>query len=770
MAYAKATIASYDNALFFASLCGNKVTTIKVTFTFSAISSTERSGTVGLFLGTGESTGTLLDSINLNASSASVTRIFSANISSSEEGTTTFSLRTIGSNKNYFKVSITSAEINLNIPSFDIVYSELPVTVYARGSYVSDSSIRVKFTGRAGTTSGYISIQNTNGTKLKTIFFFSLEGDYFDLEPKASWYGSGSESIIQAVFNDTKFNRTGTYSLFRVRKIPDLSFTASPAAAEPGDNVTLSFTDRYDMSLSVSVSCNGTNLTTLTAEIDSLTFTVEKSWLSSIGSAYATLDITVTDSATGRTADGSVDLDLQALELTLSKSSVKVGGDGLYGGIEYRYDEPVRLRVKSGSVIIEERASWTTDQFGLSPKLEWFTKAGETGDSMNVTVEIYGLYTERTDYGSFDVLRPVLSVSATSPVTAGNGVTLAFGERNGSTLTVKLRSGDTILASPASFSADGLTVATQQKWFQDLSVTTQNYTEVTVDVTASDGRIASTTFRLEAGDDMAPTISGITFSAEQPTAAMRSAFPGIYVAGYTRLKVSATVSTKYSAGAWNASFTIAGSAATEMSQASGSKWEGISINPVTVNGDVVVTVTDSRGLRGEAKLRFSSLTAYNAPNVSAISFHRCREDRTKDDSGGYCLISAKFTISPVANKNSKSAAIASSIYNNSQALSSYTQTLEWFFAADIEHSYEITLSAIDTITRMDATVKLSTAGVIMDFLAGGKGIGLGKVAEYSKTVEVNPEWTLKAGSIELDGSDLGTLLQQIDQRLRNGGL
>ena len=242
------------------------------------------------------------------------------------------------------------------------------------------------------------------------------------------------------------------------------------------------------------------------------------------------------------------------------------------------------------------------------------------------------------------------------------------------------------------------------------------------------------------------------------------------MAGYTKLKVSATVSTKYSAGAWNVSFTIAGSAATEMSQASGSKWEGISINPVTVNGDVVVTVTDSRGLRGEAKLRFSSLTAYSAPSVSAINFHRCREDRTKDDSGGYCLISAKFTISPVENKNSKSAAIASSIYSDSKALSSYTQTLEWFFAADIEHSYEITLSAIDTITRMDATVKLSTAGVIMDFLAGGKGIGLGKVAEYSKTVEVNPEWTLKAGSIELDGSDLGTLLQQIDQRLRNGGL
>jgi len=625
------------------------------------------------------------------------------------------------------------------------------------------SAVSMVFKNRASQT--LTAVFEARGRELASM---SITADSNNIECPASWFSTAGTTddlaVTVTVTDDYSRTVTGEFTLH----LADLGLRVSPTSANIGSSVTLTYSNRYGNTLDVSVSCNGYSLYSFSASRDSSSFTISSSWLYAFGGSYASLDIEVKDSTTGRTADGSVSVNIDALGASANKSAVKTG-DPIEITLSNRYGESVLVRFKDGSALIQSY-TYNTDTITVTPDVSWFTKTGNANDSMNVSVEIVGEYSDREAFLSFDLTRPVLSVSATSPVTAGNSVTLAFGERNGSTLTVKLKSGNTVLASPDSFSADGLTVATKQKWFQDLSVTTQNYIEVTVEVTDSGGRTASTTFRLEAGDDMAPTISGITFSAEQPTAAMRSAFPGIYVAGYTKLKVSATVSAKYSASAWQVNFTIAGSAPTEMSQSSGSKWEGVSINPVTVNGDVVVSAVDSRGLRSESKLRFSSLTAYNAPSVSAISFHRCREDRTKDDSGGYCLISATFTISPVKDKNSKSAAIASSIYSDSKTLSSYTQTIEWFFAADIEHSYEITLSAIDTITRMDATVKLSTAGVIMDFLAGGKGIGLGKVAEYSNAVEVNPEWTLKVGSIELNGSDLGTLLQQIDQRLRNGGL
>jgi len=74
---------------------------------------------------------------------------------------------------------------------------------------------------------------------------------------------------------------------------------------------------------------------------------------------------------------------------------------------------------------------------------------------------------------------------------------------------------------------------------------------------------------------------------------------------------------------------------------------------------------------------------------------------------------------------------------------------------DMEHSYTINITLSDLITTVSYQVRLSTAGVIMDFLAGGKGIGLGKVAERrsTPTVEVNPEWTFLSENIQVKVSD-----------------
>ena len=96
-----------------------------------------------------------------------------------------------------------------------------------------------------------------------------------------------------------------------------------------------------------------------------------------------------------------------------------------------------------------------------------------------------------------------------------------------------------------------------------------------------------------------------------------------------------------------------------------------------------------------------------------------------------------------------------------------TGTVEFTFDdVSMERTYDITITLSDLITSTTYTVRLSTAGVIMDFLRDGKGIGLGKVAEYQKMVEVNPEWELKA-SVKINGQlyDLATLLSQIKQQL-----
>lgn len=98
---------------------------------------------------------------------------------------------------------------------------------------------------------------------------------------------------------------------------------------------------------------------------------------------------------------------------------------------------------------------------------------------------------------------------------------------------------------------------------------------------------------------------------------------------------------------------------------------------------------------------------------------------------------------------------------------------------DMERTYDITITLSDLITSTTYTVRLSTAGVIMDFLHDGKGLALGKVAEHQGMVEVNPEWTFQSEKMKVrvkDGTDdkglydIGQLLCQIINRMNNGGL
>ena len=138
-------------------------------------------------------------------------------------------------------------------------------------------------------------------------------------------------------------------------ELGELEVSASPYNVGPGDSVSVSLGRVFRCTGPLEISYNGVALDSFNVYNTYTSFTVYKSWLSIIRDSYATLDIVAIDSTYNRRGEASVSLSVRGIELTLSKSSVKAGGDGLTGSISYRYDEPVRLRVKSGSAIIEER-------------------------------------------------------------------------------------------------------------------------------------------------------------------------------------------------------------------------------------------------------------------------------------------------------------------------------------------------------------------------------------------------------------------------------
>lgn len=163
--------------------------------------------------------------------------------------------------------------------------------------------------------------------------------------------------------------------------------------------------------------------------------------------------------------------------------------------------------------------------------------------------------------------------------------------------------------------------------------------------------------------------------------------------------------------------------------------------------------------------RYSNILTYgySPPYIVSFNASRCNQDGTPNDSGAYCKITYQFRVIALGNHNSKEVTLAapdgSHVYTNLDY--DHGSPYQYISAADIEHSYLLTITIEDDFVTVSASRNLSTAGVIMDFLYDGKGIGLGKVAETTQMVEVNPDWTFKASKITFKGEDLESILTSL---------
>ena len=201
------------------------------------------------------------------------------------------------------------------------------------------------------------------------------------------------------------------------------------------------------------------------------------------------------------------------------------------------------------------------------------------------------------------------------------------------------------------------------------------------------------------------------------------------------------------------------------------KWEYSNTNSFTLSltnkSDaawyMVVSITDSAGRVGSATTAVFQAYGYEAPSIIVFSASRCDDDGTANDSGDHCKISFQFKVTPLGNINKKKVTLnapdGSHVYTGLEY--NHGSIYQYISVADTETSYQIDLIVEDDFDEVTRTMRLSTAGVIMDFLYNGKGIGLGKVAESTNMVEVNPEWTFKAEKITIRGQDLATILQSL---------
>ena len=237
------------------------------------------------------------------------------------------------------------------------------------------------------------------------------------------------------------------------------------------------------------------------------------------------------------------------------------------------------------------------------------------------------------------------------------------------------------------------------------------------------GSTSSTTFTVSVPSNVIPRLSGLTVTVDNSANSVVAGW-GLYVVGYSKAKLVASASGIY--GSSISSFVLSGAYTGTINGSSLNYTGGV----LSSSGQKTFSVTarDSRGRVSAALSKSITVYAYSQPVVSAFVVERGTTDAKK------VTVRANWSFSSV---NGKNAATATLYYkrSTSSAWTAYGEisrntgtTLTVDF--DEEHSYNFRVRIEDSIgnAAQDESF-ISTASVLLDFRAGGKGLGIGKIAE-----------------------------------------
>lgn len=223
---------------------------------------------------------------------------------------------------------------------------------------------------------------------------------------------------------------------------------------------------------------------------------------------------------------------------------------------------------------------------------------------------------------------------------------------------------------------------------------------------------------------MKPSISSASVAIDNSANSVIQGW-GLYVVGYSKAKIIAAASGSY--GSTVSSFAVSGGYSTTVSGSSLS-WTG---DKFTSSGSKTfnVVATDSRG-RSSASESAGTITvyAYSKPSITQLSVHRSSTDARK------IIVNANWSFASVNGKNAATATLyykksSSSGWTTYGTISKGTNvTLTVDFAE--ENSYNFRLIVMDSVgNSVQDESFVSTIDVLLDFKAGGKGLGVGKIAE-----------------------------------------
>ena len=160
-------------------------------------------------------------------------------------------------------------------------------------------------------------------------------------------------------------------------------------------------------------------------------------------------------------------------------------------------------------------------------------------------------------------------------------------------------------------------------------------------------------------------------------------------------------------------------------------------------------VKDSRGRWSDETTVSIYVYPYSAPYFTSYSSQRSNSAGTVTSDGTYVRGLNRYGYYSCA---SKSTVTRATYYKKStettwtNASKSFNSGTAFVFGAgniSTEYTYDIKYTLTDAFTTISVVDTISTAAVVMDFKAGGKGLAIGKVSEVDNEFEVAEDWNVK---------------------------
>ena len=225
-----------------------------------------------------------------------------------------------------------------------------------------------------------------------------------------------------------------------------------------------------------------------------------------------------------------------------------------------------------------------------------------------------------------------------------------------------------------------------------------------------------------------PTVDTVTVS--EATSGLAAQF-GAYIQGKTKLAVNIAASGAKGSNITAYSTTLAGKTYTS----------GSFTSPVlTSKGSIslVTKVKDSRGRWSAVKTTTITLQAYSTPLIQELRAFRVDSAGAADEQGEYLRLDYQYSVTSLNSKNTARAVIEykrttednwTELLTNT-ALSADTSVKPSTPTFSVDNQYDLRLTVTDWFgSSRSYMTTLPSGAVILDLLASGKGIALGKVAE-----------------------------------------